>query len=187
MDVLIPIVFPDYKISALGKKWEGLGHAGILFVPGSTGTTKYYEYGRYDKAEKGQVRKLTIPNVRIDKSTGKIDMRSLAEVLTAISQQSGQSTRIAGAFIEQDGYQKVLDYVEGRRKANSDPRRKEYGLFSNNCATFMQQSLDRAGVNTPWMLDPRPNSYIDELRADYPTLDYDPKTKALKIDFKIGK
>src|SRR5258705_10563450 len=107
MDVFIPIVFPDYKIKALGTKWEGLGHAGVLFILGTTGTTKYYEYGRYDKAEKGLVKKLIIPDVKVDKKTGKIEPKSLSEVLKSISRQSGQSTRISGAYIEQtNGYQK---------------------------------------------------------------------------------
>src|SRR5262245_23074426 len=98
MDVFIPIVFPDYKIAALGTKWGGLGHAGILFILGSTGTTKYYEYGRYDKAAKGEVRKRKVPDVKVDKKTKAIDLKSLAAALDSIASQSGQGTRIAGAF-----------------------------------------------------------------------------------------
>lgn len=70
MDVVIPIVFPDYRITVEVQKIEvdvfpwttfddfhipayrdkisNLGHAGVLFINGKTGTTKYYEYGRYD-------------------------------------------------------------------------------------------------------------------------------------------
>ncbi len=183
MDVFIPIVFPDYKIAAFGTKWEGLGHAGILFILGSTGTTKYYEYGRYDAAAKGEVRKRTIPDVKVDKKTKAIDRKSLAAVLDAIASRAGQGTRISGAYIEQaNGYQKALDYVVDRHKLNSDPERKAYSLTSYNCGTFMQQTLEAAGVDTPWMLDPRPTSYIEELRDDFKDLDYDPKTKDLVIE-----
>jgi hypothetical protein len=70
MDKVIPIVFPDYKITVEAQKvkvdvlpWvdfdnftipeykdkiSNLDHAGILFINGKNGTTKYYQYGRYD-------------------------------------------------------------------------------------------------------------------------------------------
>jgi hypothetical protein len=70
MDVVVPLVFPDYKIAvevqkikvdvlpwtdrdnftipAFKEKVSNLGHAGVLFINGQTGVTKYYEYGRYD-------------------------------------------------------------------------------------------------------------------------------------------
>ena len=63
----IYIAFPDYKISAFGKQWSNLGHAGILLIDNKTGITKYYEYGRYDKAEIGEVRQRTISNVVMGK------------------------------------------------------------------------------------------------------------------------
>lgn len=87
-DVVIPIVFPEYKISVEVKsqpvdiipwvKWdnfktpkfkrklEDLGHAGVLFINGETGTTKYYEYGRYPVAVGvGATQKLLIPDVKV--------------------------------------------------------------------------------------------------------------------------
>lgn len=63
MDIVIPIVFPDYKIKVEIPKYEvdvipwidfdnfvtpkferklsNLGHAGVLFINGKNGTTKY--------------------------------------------------------------------------------------------------------------------------------------------------
>ncbi|ELY3410685.1 hypothetical protein SMW94_004639 [Vibrio parahaemolyticus] len=78
-DVIIPIVFPDYKIAVATPravevpdlipfidilpnniqvphtkaKMSNLGHAGVLFINGSNGVTKYYEYGRYDPKGNG--------------------------------------------------------------------------------------------------------------------------------------
>ena len=182
MDVLIPVVFPDYKIAAFGRKWEDLGHAGILFVLGRTGTTRYFEYGRYDRAGHGMVRKRTVPDARVDEATQALERGSLRTVLHAIAKQSGQGTRLCGAYIEQaHAYPRALDYVEGRRKLNTQASRPGYDLLSNNCGTFMQRTLDAAGVDTPWMLDPRPNSYIQELRDDFVDLDYDPRTGVLAI------
>jgi hypothetical protein len=39
-----------------------------------------------------------------------------------------------------------------------------------------------AGIATPWMLDLQPNSYMGEFRDDYPDLDYNPRTRELKIE-----
>jgi len=39
-----------------------------------------------------------------------------------------------------------------------------------------------AGKDTPWMVDPRPNSYMGEFREDYPDLDYSPKERVLRIE-----
>lgn len=59
-----------------------------------------------------------------------------------------------------------------RMQENSNPNRKKYDLISNSCNHFMKGVLDAAGVDTPYMFDPRPNSYIAEIRLDYPKLDY---------------
>lgn len=181
-DVVIPIVFPDYKISTpIGNIGE-LGHAGVLIILGSTGTTKYYEYGRYDKAALGLVRKKTVPDVVIDKTTGKPTEASLAKTLASISHQSGHNTRISGAYIEvSGGYVKALKYADDRYKENSNSKRESYGLLGNNCGTFMKKTAEAAGAPMPWQLDPRPNSYIEEIRADYPDVDYDPGTKKITI------
>lgn len=85
-DLLIPIVFPDYIITVetpparikkpdylpyvdifpnevrvphTKNKLSDLGHAGVLFINGKTGVTKYYEYGRYDPKKLGWVKKNT--------------------------------------------------------------------------------------------------------------------------------
>lgn len=59
-----------------------------------------------------------------------------------------------------------------RMNQNNDPNREEYNTFTNNCGTFMQETIEAGGVDTPTMIDPRPNSYIEELRDEYPHIDY---------------
>ena len=77
-------------------------------------------------------------------------------------------TRVEGAYVQSDSYANMVGYAKDRVAASSDPNRKPYGLTNNNCATFMQQTLEAGGVDTPWMVDPRPNSYIKELQSDFP-------------------
>jgi len=109
-DVVIPIVFPDYKITvdipkedydpipyftfdnfstpAYKERFSGLGHAGVLFINGQTGSTKYFEYGRYDKEALGKVQKIAnLPNVKV--VDGKVILASLKATLSKISISSG--------------------------------------------------------------------------------------------------
>lgn len=209
MDVVVPIVFPDYliavgtpdmvvevpdvlpwidvlpdklKIKKSQKKLPMLGHAGVLFFEGKAGTTKYYEYGRYDPKNLGLVRTLTLPDVKITAS-GRPTAASLVAALAKISRGSGQSGRISGVYIEVKGaYAAMLKYAEGRKKQNANPKRKPYDLTSNSCIHFAKEVTEAAGISTPWMVDPRPNSYIGEFRDDYPDLDYDSKTKTVKVE-----
>lgn len=207
MDVVIPIVFPDYKITieiqqaevdvfpwvkfdnfttpAFKEKVSNLGHAGVLFINGKTGTTKYYEYGRYDQPEElGIVVKArNLPDAKI--IDGRIDLVSLKKTLSFISRVSGQSGRIQGVYIETGGkYDAMLKHAELRKSQNSVPKRRPYDILNNSCIHFVKEITEIAGVSTPWMIDPRPNSYIGEFRDDFPDLDY--KNSTLVIE-GVGK
>jgi hypothetical protein len=205
-DFVVPVVFPDYLITVIERpvdvkvprilpgqdlfpdhiripatKLPELGHAGVLFVKGSSGTTKYYEYGRYDRANLGLVVRRPVPDVI---TRNKLPtMASLLVTMRRISQQSGQHTRIEGAFIElADGsYDKMLDYAQRRLKENTDPKREPYHLTSNSCLHFMKGTSEAGGADMPWVIDPRPIGYIERVRSVFPALDYRPKPESLKI------
>ncbi len=51
----IAVVFPEYRISALGTKWSHFGHAGIVTID-SQGHTRYFDYGRFRNATKMHLR-----------------------------------------------------------------------------------------------------------------------------------
>jgi hypothetical protein len=209
-DVVIPIVFPDYLIAVPSVKVPGqkvdvpkrlndwgipdfsipsfetphkvpeLGHAGVMYVNGANGLTRYYEYGRYDSAALGLVRKQSISDVKFKGND--IDQATLKITLAQISQKAGQNGRIAAAYIKVPGKFAAMEkYTTGRLAQNSDPKRKPYGLTDNSCCHFMKETVEAAGVDTPWMVDPRPNSYIHELRGDHPDLDFVPSSGTLTI------
>ena len=203
-DIAIPIVFPDYLIAVdtpkttfkvpdlipgfdilpdkvvipeSKNKVPDLGHAGILFINGSTGTTKYYEYGRYASSF-GNVRKLTIRDVKVTRD-GHPTRLTLAYTLSQIAAKSGKGGRISGAYIEVPGqFKAMLTYCKKRLSDRSTP----YSIWTNSCNHFMQGALKAAGVKVPGMIDPRPNSYIEEIRDDHNDLDYEYKTNTLKVE-----
>jgi RHS repeat-associated protein len=176
----IPMAFPNYKIATpIGRIGE-LGHAGILLIDPKNGRTQYYEYGRYDDPDKkdackcGRVRSRDVSNVNIDSNTGSPTPDSLNNVLGQISEMAGQNGPILGAYIKNDKFNLMNGYARNLEKQNNNPKRKPYSLYTNNCGTFMKDVLEAGGVETPSMIDPRPNSYIEELRANYPPIDYNP-------------
>lgn len=205
MDVAIPIVFPDYRITvdikpqkvdllpgstwddfwtpAYKDRWEGLGHAGIFFINGETGVTKYYEYGRYDPQGLGWVKNRPIPNAIV--RNGKLDRRSLVKPLHKIAVAAGGGGRIQAVCIHVEaGYDKMLKYAQLRESQNNNPGRKPYALLTHSCVHFTIDTCRAAGIDTPWSLDPRPNAYIGEFRDEFPDLDYYPRTRELKLELE---
>ena len=127
MDIVIPIVFPyvdfdNFTIPSKKERVSNLGHAGILFIDGISGTTKYYEFGRYNPAaNRGLVRRIPLKNVRIK---------------------------------------------------NQFSNRNPYNILTNSCIHFVKEMTKIAGIDNPWMIDPRPNSYIGEFRDKFADLDF---------------
>ena len=76
--------------------------------------TKYYEYGRYDKDGKGEVRTRSVSNIKIYKY-GKPTLESLNKVMGELSKSAGQNGRIDGAYIESDNF-KGMNMHKLRRK-----------------------------------------------------------------------
>ena len=157
----ILIVFPDYKIRYNGLKLPLLGHAGILLIDRKSGLTKYYEYGRYDEADKGIVRNRSIPNVIIG-ADGKPTQQSLKKVLHSVSKQSGDNGRIIGAYVESDDFDSMRQYAEDRMADNNNDNRREYDIINNNCGTFAAETISAAkDVKGPQKLKARPISLIN--------------------------
>jgi len=182
----IIIVFPDYKISTPVGKVGGLGHAGVLLIDNKTGYTRYYEYGRYDKEGKGEVRNRSVSNVKMGKD-GMPTQKSLNKVMKQISDKAGHGGKVEGAYIKSDKFKEMNDYAEGKMKENSDPDRKEYNLMNNNCGTFAEDVVgqdEEATEDAPTTIDPRPNSMVEEYQEEYQGVHYDPNSGQTTVDPK---
>mgnify|MGYP000941445855 CR=1 FL=1 len=203
-DIAIPIVFPDFKIQVdipeqsiqvpdllpkvnllparlvLRQRSSVdvpmLGHAGILYIDGATGLTRYFEYGRYgNTVPKGQVRKQQIGNVKMDAS-GRPLAASLGSVLAEISRKSGKGGRISAAYIEvgHTAFTKMDSFAMGRYHRNTDPKRAPYDLFDNSCLHFMKSTAQAGGASMPEVMAPHPSGYIVQVRMMHRDLDFQP-------------
>jgi len=180
MDKIIAINFNDYTIGSSdgGPGLPFLGHSGVLLIKSKKGLTKYFEYGRYDPTKLGIVKKREIPNISIvdPKNT------SLKEVLRKISYISGDEGDITSAIVEVDGgFKKAHAFCTRREADNSNVHRDPYDLVTRNCMHFVKDSISVTGKQVPSMIDPRPNSDIDELRDVYTNMNYSYKGGTLEI------
>ena len=199
-DVAIPVVFPDFlirvdtppveidlpdlplidiprlpdriKIPGSRQKAPYLGHAGALFFEGASGTTKYYEYGRYDAAALGIVRKIAMPNVAL--AAARPTKTTLLALLAKVSRSSGQGGRILGAYIPlaPGMYRNMLTFAEKRLKDNTNAKRTPYDLFFNSCNHFMKETCNAGYAGLPPVIIPNPVGYIHLVRQSFATLDY---------------
>lgn len=196
-DVAIPIAFPNFlihvetppmqvpvpefipgvgnqvKIPGSNNMVPNLGHAGILFLSGQTGLTKYYEYGRYDPQELGIVKNRRVSDVQM--TNGRPSARSLTTVLAEISAASGQRGPILAAYIElkPGAFQSMWAYANQRFvECQTNPNRAPYTLFTNSCNTFMRSVAVAGGADMPQVVDPRPIGYIGRVREIYHDLDF---------------
>jgi RHS repeat-associated protein len=157
------IAYPDYRpeIPHVGRPLA-LGHAGVLLINNKTGVTKYYEYGRYDKAGVGLVQTQTVPNVVI--RNGQPTPESLNAVLARLSTVAGHGGRIRAAYVTSDKFDDMDRAARARLAKNSDPHRAPYSITDNNCATFSSDIVKTdPSVAHPWfVLNPSPNNIVDE-------------------------
>lgn len=166
------IAYPDYKIDVGVARVSKLGHAGVLLINNKTGFTRYYEYGRYTDSL-GTVRRHRIANVKMGQD-GLPDDASLMSVLKELSKKAGKNGRVEGAYIRNKNFRTMQDYAVSREKDNARPDRKPYHLLTNNCGTFAARAIESGDVEIPKLIDPRPNSQIEEMQKAFPRTSYNP-------------
>lgn len=107
----------------------------------------------------------------------------MSYTLSQISVKSAQNGKISGAYIETPNkYKSMIEYATKRQLDNNNPKRKPYDLFTNSWNHFMKGVLESAGIDLPYLVDPRPNSFIEEIREDYPDLDYSKASHTIKVE-----
>ena len=172
----IYINFPEYIITIGERQYENLGHSGVLLIDNKTGVTKYYEFGRYDEAGIGVVRKPKIPDVIIG-ADGKPTEESLNAVLSEISEKAGHGGPIEGAYVESDNFKDMNDYAKEQMNNNSNEDRKEYNIINNNCSTFAEDVLKQdkdVEKQAPTVLINKPNSVVKKWQNVFTPIRYEP-------------
>ncbi|MCA1568252.1 MAG: hypothetical protein LC803_21930 [Acidobacteria bacterium] len=165
LDALV-VAFTDYKISAFGLKWEDLGHAGIVTID-DQGRTRYFEYGRYDDAQRGVTHERDVPDLVIG-ADGNATPESFNNLMQFLSEKYGQGGSVVGAYYDTDeqATNAMNCYAEGRIAENTDGNRQAYAITSHNCATFTRDVLNAGNIGLAtngWRA--KPNTDIEVLKA----------------------
>jgi RHS repeat-associated protein len=164
------ISFDDYKAHGpLGIPMPFTGHGALVTID-SKGHTHGYEYGRYDKGQKGIVRNLKTSNVVM--KNGKPTDASMKKLLGGIAKQEHDyKGTISGAYYKMSDQNtaKVDAYAQGREAQNSDPNRTPYNLGisgeANNCGTFSRDAIHAGGADTSAANgDTRPESIVSDMQ-----------------------
>lgn len=72
--------------------------------------------------------------------------------------------------IYRQAYKSKKDHNQKQFKYNPETNKyrledtKQYNLLFNNCATCAKDVLEKSGLEMPMMVDPRPNSYTEEVK-----------------------
>lgn len=168
----LAISFDDYEAEGpLGIHYPYTGHGAVVTID-SKGKTHGYEYGRYDKAQKGIVRELKTGPVVM--KNGKPTIASLKRLLSGIAkQEKDYKGSMSAAYYKMSdaNTHKVDAYADNRESQNSDPNRPSYntGIFgkANNCGTFVRDAVGAGGVNTSDASgDIRPTAIVGDLQKD---------------------
>lgn len=151
------VLFPDYPIdTGFGFSSTSLGgHGGVVSYDDASGSTRYYEYGRYspndprvigDKqsSDEGNVRRVGIPDLVIDPKTGQPTPESLEALRRALSERAGHKTRAELTCDKDADTKKVNKYAEDYAKNVNRPPYSWKPWSSNQCRDFANRAV-RAG------------------------------------------
>ncbi len=132
-----------YYMVDTGAKFMGkpiklpLGHAAVIAVDPTSGLTKYFEYGRYDRAGFGVVQNPGVPNLVM--KNGKPTEESLQRLYKYISEHLGHGKTVDATYYEDADFNKVVDFATDRM---NDKNREPYDKWSNNCKTFSKEAIE---------------------------------------------
>ena len=161
----IAVTYQGYRVRVPFAGRRALGHSGITIS--NSGSTKYYEFGRYPQRPDGQVRyRGPLPDLEIG-SNGIPTGESLGNYIKALTQTAGQGRSVDGAYFVNSESQAMQQFVDSRIE---DPSLQgDYSLSSNNCATFCEDVLEAGGESLDLSLVNSPGNVIQELQdvADF--------------------
>jgi hypothetical protein len=152
------ITYPEYQAKTMKGTAFPTGHAGVLFVD-ENGNTRYREYGRYANkgmrdAILGRVNDpVEVPDVEMH--NGVPTRKSLDQVFRQLSksQYGNPAGAVTAHPYDVKDIAAGLGYADSLYAERKNPLRKQeghkYAIMSNNCSTFANECINRAGGNAP--------------------------------------
>lgn len=114
-----------------------LGHGAVIAVDPKTGTTTYFEYGRYG-GDFGRVRQQAVPKLIIG-ADGQPTSASLTQLYDYISTKYGEGVHVTATYYRDADHKKIMRFAKHRM---NDKNRKPYDIWNNNCKTFAKEAIE---------------------------------------------
>lgn len=134
-----------------GVRVLGLGHAGIVIVDGRSGGVRYYEYGRYDPAQFGQVRMGSeIGDLVIAfGQDGNPRNDSLIRLASMMTRTNGGPYACEAIYVKlaNGAFDVMKEFAENRMMDIREKRADPYDVAGNHCFTFAMEVAESAGIN----------------------------------------
>ncbi len=147
------VLFPDYPIEYASGRTSTLlgGHGGVLSYD-AQGSTRYYEFGRYDPSNpkvigekrpqsEGNIRRIAMPNLVIDPKTGQPTPSSLEALRKALSERAGHETKTKLTCDKDADEKKVNKYAEDFANDKNRPPYSPWPWSSNQCRDFANRAF----------------------------------------------
>ena len=132
------IVYPQYRASGI----PFTGHAGVLLIDDLSGSTRYYEYGRYDSENLGFVMRRPVNDLEMA-DNGLPTEASLRRVMATLSRVSGKGGPVQGDYFpDSDNFDHMVKFAEEKMADNSNPNRTPYNICYNNCFSFAESVIN---------------------------------------------
>lgn len=145
------VLFPDYPIdTGLGFTSTSLGGHGGVATYDAQGSTRYYEYGRYPSSsplvigdkrseQEGNVRRVPVPNLKMDPATGEPTAASMEALKKALSERAGHNTAAEMSCDRNADEKKVNKYAEDFSRNRPPYSWKPWN--PNQCRTFSNNAI----------------------------------------------
>ncbi len=134
---------------------SGLGHAGIAMINGRTGAAAYWEYGRYDRAQFGEVRHVpSVASVTLTfDEVGNPERGALEQLARVLTTTNGPGQLYEGVYIKlsNGSFDRMVEFAENRMALvarGPSGGAEVYSVESNHCFTFAMEVAAIAGVRT---------------------------------------
>ena len=142
-------------MSSLSRTHIGSGHAGIAMVDGLTGAVAYWEYGRYDRAQFGEVRDVpAVPAITMKfDETGNPERSGLDQLARALTTTNGSGQLYEGVYVKlpNESFHLMVEFAKNRKIAvarGPSGNAEIYSVESNHCFTFAMEVAAVADVRT---------------------------------------
>ena len=122
----------------------------VISVDENTGKTRGSEYGRYDSANKGIARRVSVPNFKMQDpgNPTQEELDSYAAALDKVYGHSGGTTHVVyvkGA--DEEKMNELMQSAETNDRRNGYYVNRDYRILDHNCGTY---GCDLIRKSLPW-------------------------------------